>query len=164
MSPRFEDTHLGQLRKIIGTRLVLAPGARILLERDDGKVLLERRADFNNWGLPAGHAEPHEDIRDTIVREAQEEIGITPINPRPYAFSTDPKSQIVTYPNGDQIHAFSMNFYATEWQGEPRPDMVETLEVRWFATDDLPDNMNEGFRRAVAGYVRFKKTGEFQML
>jgi 8-oxo-dGTP pyrophosphatase MutT (NUDIX family) len=54
----FEDSYLGQLRRVIGHDLVLMPGAVVVLQRDDCKVLLTKRADDGTWCAPAGAAEP----------------------------------------------------------------------------------------------------------
>ena len=53
----FADSYLGRLRQLVGNRLVLVPGARIIIERDDGRILLHKRTDFDIWGLPGGNAE-----------------------------------------------------------------------------------------------------------
>jgi 8-oxo-dGTP pyrophosphatase MutT (NUDIX family) len=50
-------------------------------------VLVVRRspADFRHprtWDIPGGRLDPGEDIRAAAIREAQEEVGITPRNPR----------------------------------------------------------------------------------
>jgi len=42
----FADSYLGQLRELIGNRLVLMPGARVVIERDDGRILLQKRTDI----------------------------------------------------------------------------------------------------------------------
>ena len=53
----FQDSYLGRLRQVIGTRMVLMPGASVLCERGDGRILLIKRGDFGSWALPAGSAE-----------------------------------------------------------------------------------------------------------
>jgi hypothetical protein len=44
----------------------------------------------------------------------------------------------VTYPNGDQIRPFTVAFLVEEWGGTPTGDGAETLELGFFALDDLP--------------------------
>lgn len=48
---------------------------------ENGKLLMERRActkkqEPNKWGLCAGHIDPGEDIKSSMVRELEEEIGL----------------------------------------------------------------------------------------
>jgi mutator protein MutT len=50
---------------------------------DDGRVLLERRAAHrkwcaNKWDLVGGHVEKGEGLDVAVVRECQEEVGLTP--------------------------------------------------------------------------------------
>ncbi|MEC7675441.1 MAG: hypothetical protein VYB89_07925, partial [Pseudomonadota bacterium] len=61
----FWASYLGQLRTKIGDDLVLMPGARAVMERADGLILLERRADFGIWGLPGGNAEAGQSLEQT---------------------------------------------------------------------------------------------------
>ena len=55
-----------------------------MLTRADGKVLVQNRRD-PNWGgltFPGGHVEPGESLVDSVVREMQEETGLTIRNPK----------------------------------------------------------------------------------
>lgn len=44
---------------------------------DDGRILLQERADDGTWCLPGGYTEPNESPRETAVRETREETGLT---------------------------------------------------------------------------------------
>jgi ADP-ribose pyrophosphatase YjhB (NUDIX family) len=44
--------------------------------KEDGKVLLVRRADNRRWGLPGGFCEVHETAEQAVVREVFEETGL----------------------------------------------------------------------------------------
>lgn len=44
---------------------------------DEGRALLQRRADDGSWCLPGGYVEPNETPAETAVREAREETGLT---------------------------------------------------------------------------------------
>ena len=55
-----------------------------MLRRADGKVLVQNRRD-PNWGgltFPGGHVEPGESLVDSVIREMQEETGLTVKHPR----------------------------------------------------------------------------------
>lgn len=60
--------------------------ASCFVEREDGKILLVLRlphkSEGNKWGVPAGKVEAGEQPQATIVRETQEETGITLERPR----------------------------------------------------------------------------------
>lgn len=54
-----------------------------LLEQD-GFIFLQDRlaADWRGYTLPGGHVEPNEGFVDAVVREMQEETGLTVLDPR----------------------------------------------------------------------------------
>ncbi|MBQ8639732.1 MAG: 8-oxo-dGTP diphosphatase [Lachnospiraceae bacterium] len=54
-----------------------------LLRKDDRYLLQDRiKKDWRGYTLPGGHVEPGESIVDAVVREMQEETGLTVSNPR----------------------------------------------------------------------------------
>jgi 8-oxo-dGTP pyrophosphatase MutT (NUDIX family) len=121
----FSDSYLGQLRKRIGSELVLMPGAMIALRRPaDGRVLFTRRADDSTWCLPAGAAGPGGSFAATAIGELREEAGVTVAedNLTPFATLSEAELHTIVYPNGDETHCFAVCFLAERWQGEPRPD------------------------------------------
>ena len=158
----FKDSYLGRLREVVGNRLILMPGARCIIEREDGCVLLQKRADNGLWCMPSGYAEAGEDILRVMLREVREETGLEVLDPVPWGFSSDPQNETITYPNGDQVQAFGLDFHASRWRGELHVDGVETLALEWFAMDTLPALL-EGHRRALARFQEFKRTGVFQL-
>lgn len=163
-SGAFADSYLGRLRQLIGSRPVLMPGARVIVERADGAVLLIRRGDNRLWGWPSGSAEMGQDIATTARQELLEETGLSAAELVPVGYSSDPEKDRIEYPNGDVLHAFAMIFHVTDWTGEPRPDGTESLDVRWWEPADLPENRTLAVRRSYEALVRFKQTGRFQLI
>ena len=49
--------YIQTLRQHIGTSPILAPGSAILVMNDANELLLQLRADTNDWGLPGGGME-----------------------------------------------------------------------------------------------------------
>lgn len=158
----FEQSYLGQLRKIIGSRMVLMPGARCVVVDAEERVLLQLRGDFNLWGLPAGFCEPGESALETLVREVQEETGLTVLDPVPWGYASLPEETTMVYPNGDTIQGFGLDFVARRWEGELYADGTETLDLGWFALDDLPE-MILPHRACLGRYRHWLETGIFQL-
>jgi ADP-ribose pyrophosphatase YjhB (NUDIX family) len=64
------------IARVVGCRLLLVPGARIVIENATAEVLLQKRSDFDLWGLPGGNAEEGEALEATIAREVTKETGL----------------------------------------------------------------------------------------
>lgn len=159
----FADSWLGQLRTIIGNHIVLMPGTRIVMERADGKILLDHRADFRIWALIGGAAEVGESLEETIRREVTEETGMVLGAVTPFGVGSDPKWETTTFPNGDVTQNFSLMFSCNEFSGEPRPMDGESIGYQWADPHDLPE-MVPNHRRSVEAWLKWKETGAFQLL
>ena len=57
----------------------------------------------------------------------------------------------MTYPNGDLVSYVPTIFDARVPPGEPLPDREETIDVAWFATDQLADVALSEFTIALLG-------------
>ena len=128
----------------------LIPEAHLYLVRDH-TILLMRRYNTGyqdgRYGLVAGHVEPGEDFIDAIVRETQEEVGLS-ISPD----ALELVHVMYRLKAGDQrIAGFAQ---VHDWQGEPRimePDKCDDLQ--WFPLDNLPPNMVPYVRQCIT-YIR----------
>jgi 8-oxo-dGTP pyrophosphatase MutT (NUDIX family) len=161
---KFSDSYLGKLRKVVGTRLILVPGARIVLHDRLGRVLLELRKDFRRWGLPGGHQEIGDSTAETAIREVFEETGLRIKRPQVFGIASDPTHETIRFPNGDRTQSVAILFHASKPGGEPKFDPHETLELGWFALKDLPASLMPNSARTLKAFRRYRKTGKFQMI
>ena len=159
----FSDSYLGQLRRLVGSQLLLVPGARVVIERSDGKVLLQKRSDFGVWGLPGGNAEPGENLTSVAVREVFEETGLTITDPKPFGFGGNPDIETVRFPNGDECQFFVLNFFTKSFSGNLAMKDGESLALGWFETSNLP-KMLANMEASVKAYDVYRSTFEFQMI
>jgi ADP-ribose pyrophosphatase YjhB (NUDIX family) len=161
----FEGSYLWRLRQKVGHDLVLMPGAAVAAMREDGKVLFILRGDDGTWALPGGAAEEGGSFAKTAVDELREETGLVadPADLIPVACFSDPERHILHYPNGDVAHYFSMCFLLRKWEGEPRPDGEETLELRFADPTDLPRPFEGSTERVVDLFLAYRRSGEFQI-
>jgi len=99
-----------------------------------GTVLLGKRSPTRQlcpgvWDLVGGHVELGETPEDTLVRELQEELGITPRAFVKLHVLGDPQLPS----NEHACHVFAV----TEWDGEPRNRQPEEhTEIRWISFGD----------------------------
>ncbi|MCR5602513.1 MAG: NUDIX domain-containing protein [Lachnospiraceae bacterium] len=68
--------YISKIRKHIGHDLIMTVGCGVLIENDEGKVLLQKRSDTVEWCIPGGGMEPVETFEETAIREVREEVGI----------------------------------------------------------------------------------------
>ncbi|MFB9264442.1 NUDIX hydrolase [Bradyrhizobium erythrophlei] len=102
----------------------------------DGKVLLGLRAPSKkvwprHWDTIGGRVEAGESLDDALVREAQEEVGVTPTQFRLVATVKERRPEIY----GVALH----HVYAvTSWRGgNPANVCDEHTELRWFSIDEM---------------------------
>jgi 8-oxo-dGTP diphosphatase len=111
----------------------------LLILPRNGKIPLLRRnkPGFGKgfYSLPGGKVEDKETAREAIVREAQEELGIT--------VSLDDLEFVHVFDrNGETDHIVVFVFKVDRWQGEisnKEPDKHDDLA--WFSPDALPEAM-----------------------
>lgn len=157
----FSESYLGRLRAQVGSRLLLVPGARVVIENERGEIFLQLRSDFRLWGLPGGVPDEGEALETAAIREVAEETGLRITEISAFGFASDPAHEVWTYPNGHVCHYHTLLFHARAFTGAATVADDESLRVGWFAPDALPDLM-PCMARTIAAYGRFKATGAFQ--
>lgn len=108
----------------------LAPAVIMMVERDDGRALLARNANFPTgmFSCLAGFVEPGETLEEAVAREVREEVGLT-VGGFDYR-----GSQPWPFP-----HQLMVGFGARHLAGDIAVDGVEIVEAGWFAPDELPN-------------------------
>jgi ADP-ribose pyrophosphatase YjhB (NUDIX family) len=118
----------------------LRPGVAAVIQNGAGRILLQRRSDNGLWGLPGGSVEIGESVRDAIVREVREETGLSVDLVRLIGVYSDPRFQVVRYPDGNVVHYISTLFACRIVAGDLQTS-DETLDLRFFDPADLPDDL-----------------------
>jgi len=134
----FMDAYIRWLRSKVGTGLVKAPGAGVVVRDGAGRVLLVRRADDGSWGITGGWVSPGESVQDAAVREVMEETGWQVRVTGLLGVYSDPDVMSWTYPNGDQAEFVNVIFEGRAVERVGGVD-AETLEARFFAPHELPE-------------------------
>ena len=124
------------IRASAGTQLLWLPGVSAVVRDDAGRILLGRRADNGHWSVLAGMPEPGEQPAACAVREVYEETAVHCVVERVVLVRALPPH---TYPNGDICQFMDITVACRAVGGEARVNDDESLEVGWFAPEDLPD-------------------------
>ncbi|MDB5096968.1 MAG: hydrolase [Cyanobacteria bacterium RYN_339] len=127
--------YMRAVRARAGHDLLLLPAVSAVVVDVAGRVLLHRAVDTGNWHTIGGVLEPGEAPAAAAVREVFEETGVTAVVERLVGVYTTPE---VRYPNGDLTMYVVTTFRCRPVAGEPIVNDDESLEVRYFAPDELP--------------------------
>lgn len=119
-------------------------GAAIIIRNEEGQILLQKRADRNQWGLPGGCQELGEDLRDTAVREAYEETGIK-IEPNEIKLidTLSGNTRKNSYPNGDIVYN-NTSLYLADIINEMILNLKcdsETKQLQFFSIKQIPKDI-----------------------
>ncbi|MEU0236940.1 NUDIX domain-containing protein [Nocardiopsis sp. NPDC006198] len=124
------------LRDHVGHGLLPLVGVTGVVIGENGDILLHRRADDGRWAAPGGILEPGEQPARAVVREVWEETGLeVEVERLASVVGQEPH----TYPNGDRVQFLDLAFRCRVVGGAPDAGGDETLEVRWFPPDALPE-------------------------
>ncbi len=134
----FEDSYVGQLRKLVGDRILLTPGVGALVRDHDDRILLVRRRDNRQWAMPAGMMELNETVYDTLCREVQEETGLVVLSATLVSIYSGPRFAW-TNQFGNEHQGLGFQFRVDDWDGDLVTETEETVDAGFFAPDDLPE-------------------------
>ncbi len=142
-----DKNYVKDIRKDLGNRKIILNAAGGVIVKE-GKVLLQRRSDNQKWGLIGGLLELDETYLEAALREVKEETGLTV---KPLYFLGIYHNHNMVWANGDKAHTIGA-YYAFEIiEGDLRID-EESLELRYFGKDEIPDLFAEDHRKALEAY------------
>ncbi|WP_067820911.1 NUDIX hydrolase [Nocardia inohanensis] len=109
----------------------------LLIATRGDQILLTRRANTGYgdglWNVPSGKLEPGEDLEAAVIREAEEEIGIT-LRRRDIRMAA-----ALHYNPPDSAPRVGFFFHATSWRGEVvNAEPHKCSELRWFPLAGIP--------------------------
>ncbi|MDQ0215823.1 ADP-ribose pyrophosphatase YjhB (NUDIX family) [Oikeobacillus pervagus] len=119
----------------------LKAGIAVIILNEENQVLLQKRADVGLWGIPSGHIEIGETVSEAAVREVKEETNLDIKIKKLIGVYSDPDSQVFAYPNGSVVHFITTCFLAEITGGELRCNSDESLEIKFFGLQNLPQDL-----------------------
>lgn len=110
------------LRKIVGSRPLVIPGASVIVLDKNNRLLLQLRMDNNCWALAGGSLEPGETLEEVAKRELFEETGLTANDLQLFNIYSG-EEFYYKYPHGDEVYNVITAYISTT--------MMENLQ--WIA-------------------------------
>lgn len=129
--------YVKDMRKLIGHRPLMICGASVIVENEQGEILMQKREDDGTWGYAGGSIELYEDVEAAAARELYEETGLIAEELELLGvFSGEQLHHI--YPNQDEASIVDTVFVCRKYHGELKCQPEEVLDLQWFALDHLP--------------------------
>lgn len=128
-------------------------GSALVVSDDGRQVLLLRHKKLQRWLQPGGHADAHERRGEAVaLREALEETGLEglalhPSAPRPLDVDVHDIPERPGEPAHEHLDLRYLVTAPREVAHERNLD--ETDDLRWFAWEELPADLDSGLRRAL---------------
>jgi len=111
----------------------------LVLSADGGSVLLTLHAKARRWFQLGGHVEPGDaGLADAALREATEESGLAWLALDPVPVQLSEHAVPFCGPHGD-VHHLDVRFLAVAPTEAAVAVSEESLEVRWWPADALPE-------------------------
>ncbi|WP_044022169.1 NUDIX hydrolase [Bacillus sp. SG-1] len=153
--------YVKELRKIVGTRPLILPGAVVLIFNHNNEVLLQHRTD-GGWGLPGGLMELGESLEDTARREVKEETGLTIGGLQLVNIFSGPDYYFKVPSNGDELYSVTAVYFTREANGELIINRDESVDLEYYSLDDLPEGLIDEYRGYIKAYIEKSLTVERQ--
>jgi 8-oxo-dGTP pyrophosphatase MutT (NUDIX family) len=149
------------LRKLVGTRPLILPGAVVMILNDHHELLLQHRTD-GGWGLPGGLMELGESLEETARREVKEETGLE-VGELDLVNIFSGAEYYFKVSNGDELYSVTAVYATKDVRGKMEVDETESVEIQFFKLDELPDGLTDEYRSYITPYIdQLKKESEVQ--
>ncbi|KKU04142.1 MAG: ADP-ribose pyrophosphatase [Candidatus Woesebacteria bacterium GW2011_GWC2_47_16] len=138
-----KKNYIKWIRSKVGHAPIFGNHAAAVIFDNKGRILLQKRRDNKKWGLLGGHIEIGETFRETVVREVEEESGLIVGPGKLLGIYLIPPNRLF-YPNGDVVVPIGVVFYCRVLKKDKSigKSSKETLELRYFAENELPEIWN----------------------
>lgn len=145
--------YMMDMRKLVGTRPIFQNGASVIVTNEAGHMLLGLRSDNHCWGYAGGSIELGEKLEEAALRELEEEFNIKGKSIRLFGVYSGPELYY-KYPNGDEVYNVDTVYICDDYEGTPKADGHEIVEVKFFPLDALPENISPPIVLPIQDYVK----------
>ncbi|PAE06584.1 phosphohydrolase [Terribacillus saccharophilus] len=132
--------YISYIRSKVGNEKVIMVVAGAFVLNEEGELLLQKRRDTDEWGLPGGFMEMGESTVETARREVFEETGLQLGDLQLFRVYSGPEYD-KTFANGDQVALVQVLYSCREFTGELIRSNSESLDNAFFQMKELPKEL-----------------------
>ncbi|MEA4832992.1 MAG: NUDIX hydrolase [Oscillospiraceae bacterium] len=143
------------LRKHIGHAPAIQCGASVIVENENGDILLQLRKDNNCWGYAGGAVEIGESTEETAKRELYEETGLIADEIELFSVFSGKELHYV-YPNGDEVFNIDIVYICKKYHGTINIENDEVNNLMFFSIDNLPDKISSPVIMPIKKYIEIR--------
>lgn len=145
--------YIKTLRKMVGHTPILQCGASVIVENEQGEILLQLRRDNHCWGYAGGSVELDEEVEEAAKRELYEETGLI-ANELELLGIFSGKDMHYIYPNGDEVSNIDIVYVCKSYSGDLKIQQDEVINLKFFPLSDVPENISPPNIKALKEYIR----------
>lgn len=153
--------YIENLRKYIGTQPIIMVGANVIIENEQGQILLHHRTDKDWWGLPGGAMELGESLEETAKREVFEEVNLKCFDLTLFNQYSGPELYY-KYPDGNEVYNVSTSYICKKYSGEIVVEKTEGRDAKFFDIKDIPNNLSNPIRIIIKDYITYRTQSEIK--
>lgn len=137
-------------------------GASVILY-ENGKILLQKRADNHCWCYHGGRIEVGESAEEAAARELYEETGLMADSLQLLGVFSG-KALYHIYPDGNEVYIIDIVYLCTKYSGTIRMQVTEVEQLQWFPLDAIPDNISPPTRPGMNQFLSLVREGTLPLL
>jgi len=137
--------YINGLRKYIGNAPLLMVGSTVLVLDARNRLLMMKRSDSGNWGVPGGAMELGETTEEAARRELLEETALEAGDLTLFGVFSG-KELYYRYPSGEEVYNVSIVYLAHDVYGTVKLFDGEHYDFQYFDLAQLPENISPPIR------------------
>ncbi len=133
--------YINGLRKHVGNQPLLMVGSTVMVMDAHNRLLMMKRSDSGNWGVPGGAMELGETTEETARRELFEETGLEAGEITLFGVFSG-KELYYRYSSGEEVYNVSIVYLAYDVHGTIKFTDGEHYDFQYFNLKQLPENIS----------------------
>lgn len=139
-----------------GNPVVVQTGASIIVEDEQGRILMQQRQDDGTWSYPGGRIEIDETVEDGARREVREECGLEVGKLRLLGVFSGKELNHV-YPNGNEVCGIDIVHVSSDYTGSLQCADGEAKNMGFYPINQLPQPISSMNAIQLQAYLKYRK-------